>query len=222
LTLERRTPPEYIYRVSRSQKPWVYVDWFPPEAPPELRGRFDAPDKSYGVLYGGSQPIACFAETMAKFRLNLKVLAELAKIKGLDDYPATRIDTWIESRYIAKARVAGIFADIYSSEWMNCLHDELATTVKELGRRSEKYRNLKYIDVAIMQSDQYRELTQAASRIARNRGFNGIYYRSRFGHDFENWAIFEPFGVTPEDSERLDPNDPDLRKMMALYGLTAG
>jgi len=40
--------------------------------------RFDDPDATYRVLYASSQKLGCFLETLAPFRLDPKVMAELA------------------------------------------------------------------------------------------------------------------------------------------------
>jgi hypothetical protein len=40
----------------------------------------------YRVLYASSQRIGCFLETLGRFRVDPKLLAELAQIEGEDDY----------------------------------------------------------------------------------------------------------------------------------------
>src|SRR5262245_18900018 len=55
----------------------------------------------------------------------------------------------------------------------------------------------------IVQSGSPRLITQLASRVVYEVGFAGIYYRSRYGHGFENWACFEPFRIRDTDSQAI-------------------
>ncbi len=76
------------------------------------------------------------------------------------------------------------------------------------------------LDVAILQQGQPRRLTQLASLEVYKSGLNGIYYRSRYGHDLENWAIFEPFDVqVAADAELISEDDPDLLAACAILVL---
>jgi hypothetical protein len=54
-------------------------------------------------------------------------------------------------------------------------------------------------------------------------GLNGIYYRSRYGHDLENWALFEPFQIRKRgDSEAIRVDDPDLLAACEILGIQIG
>jgi hypothetical protein len=56
-----------------------------------------------------------------------------------------------------------------------------------------------------------RRLTQLSSLEVYKAGLNGIYYRSRYGHDLENWALFEPFQIREKrHTETIHLDDPDL------------
>jgi hypothetical protein len=46
-----------------------------------------------------------------------------------------------------------------------------------------------------------------------------IYYRSKYGHDIENWALFEPFQINVKNSESIRADDPDLQRALGLHGL---
>jgi len=48
--------------------------------------RFDDPGATYRVLYASSQRLGCFLETLARFRIDLKLAAELAEIQGDADH----------------------------------------------------------------------------------------------------------------------------------------
>jgi hypothetical protein len=53
----------------------------------------------------------------------------------------------------------------------------------------------------------------------RRRGFDGIYYRSRYGHDLENWAVFEPFPITRAVTQAIAADDPDFLNALRILGL---
>jgi hypothetical protein len=61
------------------------------------------------------------------------------------------------------------------------------------------------LDASVLQQTAPRNVTQLASRIVFNDGFAGIYYRSKYGHDVENWAVFEPFQINVQDPEPIRP-----------------
>jgi hypothetical protein len=60
-----------------------------------------------------------------------------------------------------------------------------------------------------------------AVSIARGllRGLAGIYYRSKYGHDIENWALFEPFQIDAKNPEPIRADDPDFERALQLHGL---
>jgi hypothetical protein len=49
--------------------------------------------------------------------------------------------------------------------------------------------------------------------------FAGVFYRSRYGHSLENWAIFEPFPLEDPRSESLSEDDPDFLEALRLHGI---
>jgi hypothetical protein len=75
------------------------------------------------------------------------------------------------------------------------------------------------LDASVLQQTAPRSVTQLASRIVFNDGFAGIYYRSKYGHDVENWALFEPVQINMQDPETIRPDDPDLQRALQLHGL---
>jgi hypothetical protein len=64
-----------------------------------------------------------------------------------------------------------------------------------------------------------RNLTQLVSRVVFSERLAGIYYRSKYGHDVENWALFEPFQINVRDSESIRTDDPELQQAFRLHGL---
>jgi hypothetical protein len=175
--------------------------------------RFDDPDGTYRVLYASSQRLGCFLETLARFRIDLTLYAELAEIEGEDDFvPLGKVPlAWAETRLIGSADHDGRYADLYGSDWVGFFHRELAADCVALG--------IGELDAAALHGSAPRRLTQMASRIVFQRGFDGIFYQSRFGHDIENWALFEPFKVSPKAAAAIDLTDPDLAKALAIHQL---
>ena len=79
---------------------------------------------------------------------------------------------------------------------------------------------LEDLDVAILQQGKPRRLTQLSSLEVYKAGLNGIYYRSRYRHDLENWALFEPFQIPEKvDPEAIHLDDPDLLAACKILGI---
>jgi hypothetical protein len=75
------------------------------------------------------------------------------------------------------------------------------------------------LDAAALQSSSPRTLTMLVSRIVYDIGLPGIYFRSRYGHNLENWALFEPCRLRSAKSERVQRQHPALAEAMAILGL---
>jgi len=167
----------------------------------------------YRVLYASSQKLGCYLETLARFRVDITLYAELAAIEGQDDFvPLGQVPIqWVEKRILGFAGHEGRYADLYGSDWIGALRRELAGDCVALG--------LSDLDAAILQASAPRALTQRASRIAFRSGFDGVHYRSKYGHDVQNWALFEPFKLNPDKSEEIQLSDADLEKALNIHGL---
>jgi len=50
-------------------------------------------------------------------------------------------------------------------------------------------------------------------------GYPGVYYRSRYAHDLENWALFEPFRTREMTSEPIADDRPAFREALRILGL---
>lgn len=113
---------------------------------------------------------------------------------------------------MGEAMVAGSYADIYSAGWVAHLRKVLAADCVVLG--------VEDLDGAILQQGTQRRLTQLASLKVNDAGLDGIYYRSRYGHDLENWALFEPFLIKSRRTPAaIRPDDVDLQMACKLLGL---
>ena len=109
------------------------------------------------------------------------------------------------------ATADGEYAGICNSEWIGRLRTLLAVDLVKFGFDD--------LDASVLQQTAPRVLTQLASRIVFKDGLAGIYYRSKYGHDVENWALFEPFQINVSNSTPIRDDDPDLLRALRLHGL---
>jgi RES domain-containing protein len=211
--LESRKAPNEIFRIGRKPDPWQPPDWSRANSDGTFGNRFDDPAGYYRVLYAASRSVSCFVETLARFRPDLTLRAELSEIQGEDDFvPLGEVPLeWCDQRLIGTAAADGDYADIYSSLWIAYLRPKLADECLRLG--------LQDLDAAVLQNAAPRRISQLASRQAYEVGCPGIYYRSRYGHDLENWAIFEPFPIHPRGSKEIRESDESLQKALEILGL---
>lgn len=213
MELEARRPHGPVYRLGRRPDAWQPPEWFLAHADGTFGNRFDDPEGYYRVLYASSQRLACFIETLARFRPDLSLLAELDAIDGANDFfPLGTVPrAWLSVRVMGSAEISGVFADIYAIGWVSHLRRSLAAEALRLG--------VKDIDLSTLEMAEPRRLTQLASRQAYRLDFAGIFYRSRYGHSLENWAIFEPFPLENASSSDLSEGDPDLLEALRLHAI---
>lgn len=211
-------PDGPLYRIGRHPDPWAWPDWSYAAPDGTFGNRYDDPEGSYRVLYACSQRAGAFLETLARFRPDLEVLAELDQIQGDDEPPPAMPRTWLDARLIGEATVEGSFVDVGDTTSLATLRTGLAARAIHHG--------LDEIDAATIRLRAPRAFTQQLSRYVYERGaFAGIRYRSRLGDDVLNWAIFEPGpdGRSPlvdASSAPIEVDDPDLQAALRLLGLT--
>jgi hypothetical protein len=205
-----------VHRIGRSPDPWEYPDWSRANSDRTFGNRFDDPNGEYRVLYASSFRLGCFLETLARYRPDVALYAELEKITGEDDFVSPGIvpAEWLDGRVMGSADAHGAFADIGASEWISRLRRDLASVLIELGMAD--------FDASVLQRSGPRILTQRVSEFVYGEGFDGIRYLSKYGHDIENWALFEPAELTSIVREPIPPNDPDLMEALRIFGLTVG
>jgi hypothetical protein len=189
------------------------LDWALAGPDGTFGNRFDDAQATYRVLYASSQRLGCFLETLARFRPDLSLLVELEAIEGENDFaPSGEVPLeWAPARLIGAAKTQGAFADVYGAEWIARLRRELAGDALQL--------DVSDVDAAALQQTAPRRLTQRVSRIAYDGGFQGIRYRSKYGHDIENWALFEPFQLERGRDEEIQLTDPDFVEALRLHSL---
>jgi hypothetical protein len=128
-----------------------------------------------GLLYASSQRLGCFLETLARFRVDLTLYAELSEIEGEDDFtPLGHVPlAWARPRMLGSAEHGGKYADLYGSDWIGLLRRDLAADCLVLG--------IGELDASVLQGSTARALTQRAARLVFRNAFDGIYYRSGIG-----------------------------------------
>jgi hypothetical protein len=213
-------PDRPLYRLGRQPDPWAWPDWSYATPDGTFGNRYDDPEGSYRVLYACSQRVGAFLETLARFRPDLEVLAELDRIDGEDEPPAAVPSAWLDARVLGEATVEGRFVDVGDTTSLATLRTALAAGAIHHG--------LDEIDAATIRLRAPRAFTQQVSRYVYEQGaFAGIRYRSRLGDDLLNWAIYEPGadGRSPlaaTSSVPIEADDPDLCGALELLGLTLG
>ena len=198
--------------MARYPDAWQLPDWSRAKDG-TFGNRFDDPESEYRVLYASSHEVSCFVETLARFRPDLTLMEELKEIEGDDDFlPLGEVPlNWCSNRVIGTAAADGNYADIYASEWIALLRRRLVSDCLRLGIRD--------LDASALQNSSPRTLTQLVSRIVYDMGLAGVYYRSRYGHNLENWALFEPCRIHRMKSKAIAPEDGALVEAMRILGL---
>jgi len=221
MNLESKRPLRPPFRVGRDDEAWAVPDWACAKEDGTFGNRFDDPMGVYRVLYASSQRLGCFVETLARFRVDVSFVADLALMEnGEDDFTAfgTVRKAWLKGRSIGSANVEGEYADIYALEWVSHLRTALAEVAVKLGMED--------IDLSSLERAEPRRLTQQAGRVAFELGFAGVFYHSRYGHSIENWAIFEDWTmpdrspINQPSSRKIAEDDPDLVEALRVLGLT--
>jgi hypothetical protein len=215
-------PDVPLYRVAREPDPWAWPDWSYAAPDGTFGNRYDDPEANYRVLYASSQRTGAFVETLARFRPDLEVLAELEQIEGGDEPPPGVPRTWLGTRMVGEATVQGPFVDVGDARTLAMLRTALAATAIRFG--------LDDIDAATIRLRAPRAFTQAVSRFVYEQrdeqgSSAGIRYGSRLGDQFVNWAIFEPAPDAPSaflstSSAPVEANDPDLRAALDVLGVS--
>ena len=216
-------PDGPLYRLARIPDPLAWPDWAYAGLDGTFGNRWDDPLGSYRVLYVCTRRLGAFIETLARFRPDLSVVAELNAIKGDDDAPPPGIVPlrWLQGRRIGEATIPGSFVDIGDA-------DSLATLRTHLAARAIHY-GLSEIDAATIRLPAPRRFTQEATHLIyewheEQGDCAGICYRSRLGDQFVNWAIFEPpsdeaLALQDADLHKIESTDPDLLEALHLLGL---
>lgn len=217
-------PPSRIYRLARKPDPWAWPDWRYQHPDGTFGNRWDDPEGVYRVLYASSERKGAFVETLARFRPDPVVVSEMNRIEGENDtLPAGRVPlSWVTERLIGEATIQGTFADVGQSQSLVYLRRVLAARLVHFG--------ISDLDGATIRMSAPKRLTREISRFIYTRTFgngepvfSGVYYLSRLGDDFHNWAMFERPGFDRVQGELTSAefarDDPDLKAALQLLAL---
>lgn len=211
--------PELLYRLGRPPDAWALPPWEFAGPDGTFDNRYDDPLGLYRVVYASGRRFGTFVETLARFRPDLAVVAELAAIAGSEGdaptIPAGVVPSgWLTNRCIGVASVAQArFADVAHSDSIAHLRTALAKRLVHYG--------LDDFDAGDLRTRAPRALTQEISRYVYDQGFAGLRYPSRLGDDIVNWALFEPAPLQRviTRAQKLRADDPDLQTALATLGL---
>src|SRR5258708_27840846 len=155
--LEEAAAPARILRVGRKPDPWAWPRWEVAGEDGTFGNRWYDAHSTYRVLYGSSQLVACFIETLARFRPDPHVLAELARIEGPEAAPAPRLlpRSWLQGRVVCEASVLGRFCNVGAAASLGYLHGALAAPLVRYGIRQ--------LDGAAIRQTAPRRFTQEIS-----------------------------------------------------------
>ena len=225
MTLRTSVPDGTLHRVGRAPDAWAWPGWAYALQDGTFGNRYDDPLGEYRVLYAGRPRLAAFAETLARFRPDLELTAELSLIEGDDGGfpPPLRAGAvpveWCATRVVGRARHAGTFADVGRSESLAHLRAALAARAVHYGFDD--------LDAGELRRRAPRAFTQEISRHVfvhgrdtGGRPLAGLRYLSRLGDDLVNWAIFETEPPVDCVSEPVVADDPDVRAAFARFGLS--
>lgn len=203
-----------LYRIGRAPDPFAP----PPFDDGKNSGnRYDDPAGEFWVMYAAEQRRGCFAETLARFRVDLALIADLNDLPDGDhgdDTPITGVvpDDWHLKRLMGTFRIAG------GQRWLDLRRIE----VRELVRRDlAAFWAEKGLDDFDMSDTltRRRDITQAIARWANEHDYQGITYPSRLDSAFDCWAIFEGAAFEIIESTSIARDDEDLVAITEIFGL---
>lgn len=221
--LEDTRPPGPVRRIGRLPDPWVWPPWEAQHSDNTFGNRWDDPEGMYRVLYACTQLDGAYVEVLSRFRPDPAVITELAEIHGpSDEYHVGVVPaTWLENRAIGEATLTGIYADVGHARSLNYLRTVMAGRLIHYG--------IPDLDAAAIRLSAPRRFTQEISNHVYRLSapdatprFAGIEYESRFGDNYQNWALFERPAKEAISNPIVRPvrrNDPHLHTALATLGL---
>jgi RES domain len=221
--LQGTRPVARVSRVGRLPDPWAWPPWEAQHTDGTFGNRWDDPKGMYRVVYGCSQLEGAYVEVLALFRPDPVVVAELAAIEGpSEEYRLGIVPaTWLDGRGIGEATLIGLYADVGDARSLTYLRTVLASRLA--------HHNIADLDAAAIRVSAPRRFTQEISSHVYTLSwpdgtprFASIEYESRFGDNYQNWAIFERPDQNPIGAptiRRLDRGDTALHGAMAMLGL---
>ena len=183
-----------------------------------MGNRYD--NEHCGVIYLGTTPESCYAETLARFRPK----PDLARLVGQDwkrfMQPGNLPADWRVRRRLVKAEVhhSEVFLDVEAIQTREFLRRELALGLSALG--------VDELDVSDIRSGDRRigRLISAwAYQQVDDQGralYAGIRYLSRLSSNWECWAAFDDVIVVRAEAKEINANDSALQEVSRIFQLT--
>lgn len=211
--------PHAIFRVARSRGLLTFSRITPEDA--ELRtagNRFDVPGGA--VLYAASTVIACYAETLARFRPTPRIREKLSDEPGFMVIGGVPRD-WRLQRSVAEIKVDGAlpFLDVEDPGTQDYLSEVLHSRLVALGYTD----NLDFSDVC----NRDRRLSRAIAQYAYTATdedsrpvYSGIRYSSRLNPAWECWAVFDGTPHELVEERAIELHDTDLQEVAKIWNLT--
>ncbi|QEC48702.1 RES domain-containing protein [Baekduia soli] len=226
--LRAASPSGELYRVGRRPDAWAWPDWAYAGPDGTFGNRYDDPLGEYRVLYAAGRRRGAFLETLARFRVDVALVAEMEAIEGDErDGPFPTIapglvpDTWTATRCLGVATAPpGPFADVAHSDSLAHLRVALAARLVHYG--------LDDLDGGDVRRRTPRAFTQDVSRHVfatpadeLGHPFAGLRYPSRLGDELVNWAIFEggPPVTVVHRGQAIAAQDPALQDALRTLDL---
>ena len=182
--------------------------------------RFDDPLRQYRVLYAATPRAGCFAETLAAFRPSLaSMAAERAVLNAAEPPRSAHVPAaWWRNRLVGKFTLgSGRWLDLRALATFQVLRDAFAELALSLGLADV---DLSVATGLIAIAGEERRFTQAVSRWAYERDYQGIVYSSRLHLRFTCWAVFESATIQRVGApETITPNDRDLLRIARSFSL---
>lgn len=219
-----KPPASGMWRVARGDNPLVPPVSLEPHGRRSAgANRFDPVHYDYGVLYFGTTLEACFAETLARLRPSVELLALVDdEWRAAGFMPAGHVPAdWRQRRTAVHVRLprGALFVDVDDPLTHQYLRAELAPGLAALG--------VPELDVSAVRGPD-RRVTQMISEWAYmvseddHPRYAGLRYSSRLGSEWECWALFE------DDELQLDVlgtlpitmDMPSLQKIASMFDLT--
>lgn len=226
-------PPTPVFRVARGLDPFAPAPWQLMHVDGTFGNRFDDPSGQWGrppeerfrTIYCATDRAGAFAETIARFRPSLSLLADLQDIADDDpEEPQPPVGVvpqdWRSRRRLGTTTLDPTlrFVDLAAAATLAHLRVALAATTRRLG--------LHDFDISAV-TGPHRRLTQEVARYVyehTDQGghprFAGLRYLSRLNPAWACWAIFDDrIRHRAEVPATIHPDDPGLVEAAKVFGV---
>lgn len=213
MSIATADPPDSIFRVARVGGARSFSRITPSDGRSGRAGnRYDV--VGGGVLYGATDIITCYRETLSRFRPSPRMRALLAE-PDADESQFMLCggvpQDWRLTRRVYTLRVDNAlpFVDVEDPGTLDQLERDMAPTLVSLGYTG----NLDLGDLRNKDRRLSRAIAEWAFTAQDEMGlalYSGIRYYSRVNQSKECWAIFEGSDVSETNSTAIDSADPIL------------